>query len=147
MGCAHHTKSTNGDRHVTRSILNNENEDIPVYICTCTLYMNIISLLQCHDLSPPPPWFQTGARDSQMALWSVCTLEDCGDSEREGNRLLAEDVRKMEPIIKFSNLMSDTNVAAHCERVRSLAYSKDSYVSVGIASFPGSPSLSHTHTV
>ena len=82
-----------------------------------------------------------------MALWSVCTLEDCGDSEREGNRLLAEDVRKMEPIIKFSNLMSDTNVAAHCERVRSLAYSKDSYVSVGIASFPGSPSLSHTHTV
>jgi WD repeat-containing protein 40A len=69
----------------------------------------------------------TGARDSQMALWSVVSLDQSEDSDGEENSPLAENVSKLEPIIKFSNLTSDVNVTSHCERVRNLAYSRDSY--------------------
>ena len=64
-----------------------------------------------------------------MALWSVVSLDQSEDSDGEENSPLAENVSKLEPIIKFSNLTSDVNVTSHCERVRNLAYSRDSYVS------------------
>ena len=64
-----------------------------------------------------------------MALWSVVSLDSPDGSEEEENSPMAEDVSKLGPIIKFSNLTSDTNVTPHCERVRSLAYSRDTYVS------------------
>ena len=67
-----------------------------------------------------------------MALWSTSSLEAPNeDSDRDGGGgPMAEDVRKLEPIIKFSNLSDDANVNAHCERVRSLVYNKDRYVSL-----------------
>ena len=71
-----------------------------------------------------------------MALWSVSSL-DTPTQEREGEGeegrggLLAEDVKKLEPIIKFSNLATSADPPTpHCERVRSLAYNRDRYVSL-----------------
>ena len=68
-----------------------------------------------------------------MALWSVSNLESKGGGGggwgEEENWPLAEDVMKLEPIVKFSNLISDSNTTVHCERVRNLSYNKNNYVS------------------
>ena len=125
------------------------------------LACSLSSLLSTCPLAPPfsPSPFSSypslsslslslpGSRDSQMALWSISTLEalsddsfktrdeEEGEGEGEGEGIqkgpMAEDVKKLEPIIKFSNSTGGSaTVAAHCERVRSLAYNKDKYVSL-----------------
>ena len=70
-----------------------------------------------------------------MALWSVSSLEEDGERDEEGEEgekrpPMAEHVRKLEPIIKFTNVSHETDAPAHCERVRNLAYNKDRYVSL-----------------
>ena len=109
--------------------------------CPFSSYPSLSSLSLPLSLSLP------GSRDSQMALWSISTLEalsddsfktrdeEEGEGEGEGEGIqkgpMAEDVKKLEPIIKFSNSTGgNATVTAHCERVRSLAYNKDKYVSL-----------------
>lgn len=82
-----------------------------------------------------------------MALWSVSSLESCGEDKGEDSEpVLAEDAKKLDPIIKFSNLMSDANVTSHCERVRSLAYNKHNYVCLLIHTH-APVHTHHTHTL
>ena len=106
-----------------------------MHYCRCNSkksYLGVAALvtfpLSLLPFLPPFPisLFPRGARDSMMALWSVSTLEEHRGSNGEG--LLAEEVKSLEPIVKFSNL-GDTESTAQCERVRSIAYSKDTYVS------------------
>ena len=71
-----------------------------------------------------------------MALWSVSSLEPMEEEEEEEGDMIrsgpmAEDVQRLEPIVKFSNLMgSGRSSSSHCERVRSLAYNRQKYVSL-----------------
>jgi WD repeat-containing protein 40A len=75
----------------------------------------------------------TGARDSKMALWSVGSLESAPPPQERGGEVtrsgpMAEDVQKLEPIVKFSNLAGSARSSpSHCERVRSLAYNRQKY--------------------
>lgn len=62
--------------------------------------------------------FNTGSRDSTMALWSVNEQESC--------QTLAEHTPIMDPVFYFSN---QPTPSADCgERVRSLAYHRDNFV-------------------
>ena len=84
------------------------------------------------SILPLPP--SLGARDCKMALWSVGSLESAPPQERGGEATrsgpMAEDVQKLEPIVKFSNLAGSARSSpSHCERVRSLAYNRQKYVS------------------
>ena len=56
-----------------------------------------------------------------MALWSI-------SEDWYNTRCIAENVPVMEPIFRFSNILADQNHTAG-ERVRSLAYNRDGYVS------------------
>ena len=73
-----------------------------------------------------------------MALWSVGSLESAPPPRERGGEVtrsgpMAEDVQKLEPIVKFSNLAgSSRSSPSHCERVRSLAYNRQKYVSLSI---------------
>ncbi len=64
-----------------------------------------------------------------MALWSVTSSSVC-ESDTEVSVTLAECVPFMEPIFHFSNLSTEPHtLASASERVRSLAYNSNNYVS------------------
>lgn len=74
-----------------------------------------------------------------MALWSITTPTTLNNVKCSGkNELisLAECVPVMEPIFKFSNLLLEPHVLAthDGERVRSLAYNPNKYVSSELSS-------------
>ena len=56
-----------------------------------------------------------------MALWSI--TEDL-----HNERCMADNVPAMEPIFRFSNMLTDQSYT-HGERVRGLAYNRHCYVS------------------
>ena len=85
-----------------------------------------------HQLNKTNKYFTgvAGGRDSQMALWSVSCLEPATEETRRGGPM-AEDVQRLEPIIKFSNIAGNiSSSGSHSERVRSLAYNRERYVSL-----------------